>query len=447
LKKSPLFYVLLLAFSVLANLNVKAQNPEDRINRLIDEVSIEHLTEHIQTLEDAGGTRSRLAFTPGVDSAAQYVKKVLDSYPGLTSVELDTFYISSAVAPYNTQPQVNVVATIEGRTHPEKIFVIGAHLDATADRDKDWTRQNWKTMEAPGADDNATGIASILELARIMSDEDLGFVNDFTIKLVAFGAEERGTEYSYDGNHHGSTHFANKLVDEKKETIGMVSMDMIGFNLDYNYASIVKQDNMKKKSVTLGEKFYQANHDFSIGLITNKSPFATGTYSDHQSFSDAYIPAILIIENAPWKSNEFYRPNPYYHTSNDTFETVNIELVKKITQLNLATMASYNGISTAVEPETEASANQISLSQNYPNPFNPTTVIKYQVQKSGPVALKVYNMLGREVAVLVDENKSAGAHQVIFDANKTGQELSSGIYLYQLQTPYAVLTNKMTLIK
>ncbi len=449
MKKSCLSCLLILAIIVLGNVNTNAQNSEDRIYDMLEEVSIENLSEHIQVLANAGGTRSRITFTRGVDSAAVYIKSVFDSYSGLTSVEIDTFYIFSADAPYNTKPQVNVVATIEGRTNPEQIFIIGAHLDATANRDRNWNDgKNWNSIEAPGADDNATGIASILELARIMTDEQLGFVNDFTIKLVAFGAEEQGANYT--GNHHGSEHFAGELLVGKKEVIGMVSMDMIGFNPNNDYASIVKNNEHPYPStVSLGQRFFQANTDFSIGLITNDPPFETGTYSDHQSFDDLGMPAILLIENAPWRNNEYYSANPYYHTSNDDFQSINVELVRKITQLNLATMASYNGVVTGLESDEEADdiANQLQLSQNYPNPFNPSTVIKYQLQQPGYVALKVYNMLGKEVAVLVDGNKSAGSHQVVFDANSIGDDLSSGVYLYQLRTESSVISNKMTLIK
>lgn len=449
MKKACLHYFLISAIIVFCNVNANAQNLENRILNLIDEVSIENLSEHIKTLENAGGTRSRITFTKGVDSAAVYIKNIFDGYSGLTSVELDTFYIASASSPYNNQPQVNVVATIEGRTNPEKIFVIGAHLDATANRDRFWAKgSNWKTIEAPGADDNATGIASILEIARLMSDEEFGFVNDFTIKLVAFGAEEYGANYN--GNHHGSTHFANQIKTVDNEIIGMVSMDMIGFNETNDYASIVKYDNfMKEQSITLGQRFSQANEDFSIGLITNNPPFESGSYSDHQSFAAVDIPSILLIENAPWESNEFYTANPYYHTSDDGFESINIDLVKKITQLNIATLASYNGTATGIESEEEGLniVDQMRLDQNYPNPFNPSTVITFHLQKSGHVALKVYNILGKEIAVLVDGNKSAGSHQVVFDANSIGEELSSGIYVYQLRTDRAVISNKMTLIK
>jgi len=447
LKQAYLYCTLFLVISVFGNANIYAQNSEDKIYDMINAVSIDNLSEHIQILENAGGTKSRITFTPGVDSAAMYVKRVFDSYSGLTSVELDTFYISTAETPYNTKPQFNVVATIEGRTNPEKVFVIGAHLDATADRDRNWKKgDNWDTIEAPGADDNATGIASILELARIMTDEQFGFVNDFTIKLVAFGAEEKGANYY--GNHHGSSHMAGKLFVEKIETIGMVSMDMIGFNPSNDYASIVKNSDYGASiTVPLGQRFYDANINFSIGLITNKAPFENGTYSDHQSFDDLGMPAILLIENAPWKRNDYYDPNPYYHTSFDTFETLNMVQVKKITQLNIATMASYNGVTTGLELEDEDTPNQMILSQNYPNPFNPATTIKFQLQEPGQVSLKVYNMLGREIAVLVNGMKSAGSHEIVFDANNIGNELSSGVYIYQLQTDRSVIRNKMTLIK
>ena len=83
------------------------------------------------------------------------------------------------------------------------------------------------------------------------------------------------------------------------------------------------------------------------------------------------------------------------------------------------------------------------LLQNYPNPFNPTTVIGYQLPQAEMVHLAVYDILGREVALLVDSHVSAGTHQVNFD----GSNLSSGIYLYRLQAGNQVLTGKMMLMK
>jgi len=84
-----------------------------------------------------------------------------------------------------------------------------------------------------------------------------------------------------------------------------------------------------------------------------------------------------------------------------------------------------------------------SLYQNYPNPFNPSTLIKYDIKKDGFVSLKVYNILGKEVASLVNEEKCAGRYEVEFN----GSNLGSGIYYYRLQAGEYSETKKMLLLK
>ncbi len=103
------------------------------------------------------------------------------------------------------------------------------------------------------------------------------------------------------------------------------------------------------------------------------------------------------------------------------------------------------GTNTGVENnKTIAVVNQYRLNQNYPNPFNPQTMISYILPRSSTVTLRVYDVLGREVAVLLQgEKKPAGSYQVVFDASK----LSSGIYFYKLQTDDFVDTKKMSLVK
>ncbi len=83
------------------------------------------------------------------------------------------------------------------------------------------------------------------------------------------------------------------------------------------------------------------------------------------------------------------------------------------------------------------------LEQNYPNPFNPSTNIEFSINEPGAVSLKVYDMTGREVASLIDGRMNAGSHTVRFDASN----LSSGVYIYVMQSNGVRLTNKMTLIK
>ncbi|MGA8263002.1 MAG: N,N-dimethylformamidase beta subunit family domain-containing protein [Ignavibacteriaceae bacterium] len=88
-----------------------------------------------------------------------------------------------------------------------------------------------------------------------------------------------------------------------------------------------------------------------------------------------------------------------------------------------------------------------SLFQNFPNPFNPSTTINYQIPKVGFVTLKVYDVLGREVALLVNEEKPAGSYRVNFDASSVKGELSSGIYFYRISVGNYSSVKKMVLLK
>ena len=86
---------------------------------------------------------------------------------------------------------------------------------------------------------------------------------------------------------------------------------------------------------------------------------------------------------------------------------------------------------------------EFSLSQNYPNPFNPSTKIKYALSIRQYAILKVYDILGNEIATLVNEELPAGSYEVEFD----GSKLTSGIYFYRLQAIDFNQTKKMVLIK
>lgn len=101
------------------------------------------------------------------------------------------------------------------------------------------------------------------------------------------------------------------------------------------------------------------------------------------------------------------------------------------------------GKMVANEQEFESVPGKFSLAQNYPNPFNPNTVISYNLPINSEVSLKVFDMLGREVARLVDGRMSAGTHQVPFNASN----LASGMYMYRLVAGDFVSTKTMILIK
>ena len=99
---------------------------------------------------------------------------------------------------------------------------------------------------------------------------------------------------------------------------------------------------------------------------------------------------------------------------------------------------------TSVEDlDFSGTPNTFALEQNYPNPFNPSTTISFSLAQAGFVTLKVYNVLGQEVATLLQDRRDAGSFQVSFDASN----LSSGLYFYRLETEGFVSVRQMMLIK
>ncbi len=91
---------------------------------------------------------------------------------------------------------------------------------------------------------------------------------------------------------------------------------------------------------------------------------------------------------------------------------------------------------------------EFALEQNYPNPFNPETTIRYRLDKPGAVRLEIYNLLGQKVRTLLDQTQNAGEHLIKWDGqDDTGRAVSSGVYLYRLQSGESVATRKLALIR
>ena len=145
--------------------------------------------------------------------------------------------------------------------------------------------------------------------------------------------------------------------------------------------------------------------------------------------------------------NEYYKVNLTGLTSKE----MKLRLVEKD---NLNGEYAFSKIHSASNGLKKVNANEITLNeqliikeyalaQNYPNPFNPTTTINYQIPKDGLVTLKIYDVLGKEAATLVNEVKTTGRYNVDFNAGS----LSSGVYLYQLKASEFVSTKKLILLK
>ena len=129
------------------------------------------------------------------------------------------------------------------------------------------------------------------------------------------------------------------------------------------------------------------------------------------------------------------------------YEDYNL-LTEEFLSLNGAKIGGvYYGDSTLTSVNTQLKNKTITsgyvLYQNYPNPFNPTTMISYQVASFGNVSLKIYDILGREVTIIVNEVKQAGNYSVTFNASN----LPSGVYLYRLTTGSYIFVRKLILLK
>jgi cyclophilin family peptidyl-prolyl cis-trans isomerase len=139
-----------------------------------------------------------------------------------------------------------------------------------------------------------------------------------------------------------------------------------------------------------------------------------------------------------------------------------LEENKKLFWRVRAATATYEGMFSQVFRFTTGSASSVNesnnlytynLEQNYPNPFNPTTLINYQLEKPGFVTISIYNMLGMEIARLVNEEKSAGSYEIEFSAiggsvtSGNVLNLPSGVYFYRIQSGEFIETKKMVLMK
>ncbi len=132
-----------------------------------------------------------------------------------------------------------------------------------------------------------------------------------------------------------------------------------------------------------------------------------------------------------------------YNFSDDLSDFSSVILFYRLKQLDFNGTYEYSSVI-----EVEMTPSKFALSQNYPNPFNPSTSIQYAISSTQFVTLKVYDLLGREVATLVNEEKAAGSYEIDFNVGRdSSPALASGIYFYKIQAGDFVETKKMLLLK
>lgn len=167
--------------------------------------------------------------------------------------------------------------------------------------------------------------------------------------------------------------------------------------------------------------------DWSTATETNNQGFTI-----ERKFAGSEYAAIAFVEGNGSSTT----------TRNYSFTDANLQAGKYTYRLK---QTDFDG-STAYSKEVEADVAQIvsyALDQNFPNPFNPSTSISYRIPEAANVVIKIYDVMGTEVATLVNSKQEAGAHSVVFDAAK----LSSGSYIYTIKAGNFTATRKMMLMK
>lgn len=268
-----------------------------RISSLIAQVSADRIATRIQSLESYG-TRY---FTTSQARAAAIAIAEDFRQAGLT-VQTEAFTVDGSASS-------NVIATIPGRVSPAQIVIVGAHYDSYAPR--------VYLTTAPGADDNASGAAGVMEIARVLSGQPF----ECTIRLIAFGAEEN--------NFDGSRVHAVAARARGDAIVAMLNMDMIG------YVDRAPEDldvTANTASAWLADRFVETAKTYT-GVPILKLVDPTSRFSDHVSFWDQGYAAVEIIEDD-------HVPNPYYHTVNDRFPTLDMAFVTSVVKTTLAVAAA-----------------------------------------------------------------------------------------------------------
>ncbi|MFA7418106.1 MAG: M28 family peptidase [Melioribacteraceae bacterium] len=394
---------------VLGSLSFLSAQAEDQIQTIINKVSIDTLIYNLRGLSGdipvklnntSVSLLSRNRLSPGNSYVPTYLDQMFSRF-GLVSLQQN--FMTDGT---------NVYAIQTGVTKPNQYVIICAHYDDMP-----------YSGIAPGADDNGSGTIAVLEAARILSK----YKFDYTIIYALWDLEEYGL--------HGSYYYAQEASSRGDNIVAVINLDMIGWDSNNDFKAEVHTKNISSTN-ELGQLFPDTNQKYSIGLnlfVTNPG----STSSDHASFWRFNYPAVLLIEI----KSDF---NLYYHKSTDDISKINKVFYEKMTKLGIAVTAASAVISQNTSVESILPT-KYALSQNYPNPFNPETTISYEIKTSSIVTLKVHDVLGNEVATLVDEFKDAGTYRSNFSIKNS--QLPTGVYFYTIRADQFYQTKKMMLIK
>lgn len=266
---------------------------EPIIEEIVASVVQDSITSYIQRLEHFV---TRCSFTDSCVSASRWI------YNKFTSFGIDSVFYHD----FEPEYAPSVVATIVGYMTPQKTYIICGHYDCIS---------NSPEIFAPGADDNASGTAAVIEAARVLTRHRF----ESTIRFIAFCGEEQGLI--------GSRAYANMCRSDGDSILGVLNCDMIGYNAGSNTIQVGKRDDGWSEG--LADFFIACADSYVTNLGTYK--FSVPRYSDHASFWDEGYEAIISIEK-DW--------NPSYHTTWDTLGLLDPIFFTNVVKANVATLTS-----------------------------------------------------------------------------------------------------------
>lgn len=228
----------------------------------------------------------------------------------------------------------NVIAELRGMRLPEKILVTGAHYDTVG--------------ATPGADDNASGVAVLLGIARSLAGKRLSK----TLRFVAFSLEEPP---AYRTSNMGSYHYARSLKESGADVEGMICLEMVGYFSDLpgsqsyplplpkrtypsqgNFIALVGNIRSRRFTEAIAAAMRKAT-DLPLVTLNAPSIVAGIDFSDHWSFNEFHFNAFMVTDTA------FYR-NPHYHASTDTPETLDYVRMAKVVHALAGAIGQWAGV-------------------------------------------------------------------------------------------------------
>lgn len=389
------FFTILVAFFLTFTVN--AQFNQDLLN-MLPHLNADSIGKTIQDLENFGNRYCD--YGNGNKDVAEYIVSRLQSY-GIPTAHIDSFYLDTTFIwlPHIERYCYNAVGFIPGKENRDSIVIVGAHLDAIS--------LSGKVLQeaAPGADDNASGVAVMLELARIINKFKLQPRN--TIFFIGYDAEEVGFQ--------GSRYDAQKRANNNDNVIAMLNNDMVSNQPDSLPYKLTLHwyDNateLADKAAFMCENFTTITPVIPAAGAENK----TRQNSDSYMYALAGFEAVFAIE---------YNFSDYYHTVNDLYSYCNIDFAKEVAKMNFALLYDL-AIGDIWDHSGINDHSEIISAQISPNPSSDQILIHCGEFNNG-FNLDLYDISGRKIR-----------SERTMDSNLTLNisSLESGIYIAEIQS-------------